>query len=101
MPRKGIRPHTWKVQGEVPHQQYCCWQKARAQAHFRNELWMLTFEDFQQVWLGQWDRRGRGRDDVCMVREDPEGAWIMGNVTVMPRIDHLRRQRQFKKMEAL
>lgn len=101
MSRRGIRPHTWKVQGEIPHQQFVCWQKAKAQAHFRGELWMLTFEDFQHLWLGRWEQRGRGNADYCMTREDPEGAWERSNVSVIPRIDHLRRQRLYKKLEIL
>lgn len=101
MPRRGIRPHTWKVQGEIPHDQYVCWVKARAQANFRGEVWLLTFDQYQRAWQGLWDRRGRGRDDFCMTREDPEGAWEPSNISVIPRVEHLRRQRLYKKLEAL
>lgn len=101
MPKQGIRPHTWKVQGEIPHQQHIAWQRAKAQANFRGELWMLTFEQYQQCWLGQWERRGRASDDVCLVREDPDGAWEPSNVSVIPRIEHLRRQRLYKSRNTL
>lgn len=101
MSRRGIRPHTWKVQGEIPHKQFVCWQQAKAQAAFRGELWMLTFEDFQRAWQGYWERRGRGTGNFCLTRQDPEGAWEPSNVSVIPRIEHLRRQRLFKKLEML
>lgn len=93
---KKTRPHVWKVKGEVPHQQYVAWHRARAQAHYRGELWMLTFAEFQQLWLGQWQFRGRGAEDLCMVRDDPDGAWVRGNVQVLPRIEYLVRQREYR-----
>lgn len=58
---------------------------------------MLTFEDYQRLWQGQWERKGRGRDDYCLVREDPEGAWEYSNVLCMPRVEHLKRQKQYKQ----
>lgn len=92
MPRTGTRPHVWKVQGLVPHQQYIAWQRAKAQAAFRDEAWTLTFEQFQTVWCGQWERRGRLRDDYCMTREDSQGAWSIDNVKCIPRLEYLRKQ---------
>lgn len=97
MPKKGLRPHTWKVQGAVAHEQYVSWLKSKAQAQFRGELWLLTFEQYQQAWMGQWDQRGRCRGDLCLTREDITGAWEYSNVTVMSRIEHLRRQKLFRK----
>jgi hypothetical protein len=99
MPRTGTRPHVWKVQGEIPHQQYCAFLQARAQANFREECFELTFEQFQTLWQDHWHQKGRGSADYCLTREDPEGAWTIDNVIVMPRVDHLRRQRLYKKLE--
>lgn len=97
MSRSGPRPHTWKVQGEQNHQQYRAWMQSKAQANFRKEIFLLTFEDFQQLWLGRWDQKGRGRYDFCLTREDPDGAWELSNVECIPRIDHLRRQKSKSK----
>lgn len=99
MSRTGIRPHTWKVQGDIPHRQYCCWLQMRAQAMYRGEEFLLTFEDFQRVWAGKWDSRGRGSDDYCLTREDPEGVWDSTNTVCVKRGEHLRRQRMFKKQK--
>lgn len=96
MPRSGPRPHVWKVQGEEPHKQYIAWLRAKAQANFRGEVWLLSFEEFQRVWLGYWTRRGRGREEYCLSRDDVDGAWAIGNVACVQRIDYLRRQREYK-----
>lgn len=96
MPKKGPRPHCWIVQGEIPHQQHIAWQRAKAQANFRKEVWCLSFEEFQQLWAGLWHLRGRDSLGYCLCRDDPDGAWIQGNVTCIPRVEHLRRQKLFK-----
>lgn len=98
---RGPRPHTWKVQGQEAHDQFVSWQRAKAQANFRGEVWLLSFEQYQEAWQGQWSLRGRCRGDHCLTRIDPEGAWEPSNLSVMPRIEHLRRQRLYKKLEAL
>ena len=97
MPRKGLRPHTWKVQGEIPHQQYIAWLRAKAQANYRKEVWLLTFEDFQRLWLEVWEYRGRARNDYVMMREDHQSAWALGNVLVSRRYEYLSRQRNYKR----
>ena len=96
MSRSGPRPHCWKVQGEIPHQQYLAWLQMKAQANYRGEVFALSFDEFQQLWLGRWDQKGRATTDYCLTREDPQGAWIWGNVICMPRLEHLRRQKFYK-----
>jgi hypothetical protein len=96
MPRTGIRPHTWKVQGEIPHQQNIAWLRAQAQARFRNEVWLLDFDDFQRLWAGLWQFRGRGSEDYVMTRDDHQGAWVLGNVSVTRRYEYLKRQREYR-----
>jgi hypothetical protein len=68
----------------------------KAQANYRRELWMLSFEEFQMLWMGFWERKGRGIDDYCLTREDPNGAWIMGNVECIPWHEHLKRSGRLK-----
>lgn len=96
MPRSGTRPHTWKVKGDIPHQQYRAWQQTKAQASFREEEFSLSFEEYQKLWDGLWHLKGRGVDDYCLTRDNPDGAWEIGNVSCIPRIDHLRRQKLYK-----
>ena len=97
MSRSGPRPHTWKIPGEIPHQQYCAWLQMKAQAMYRKEIFLLTFEEYQRLWLGYWHKKGRGSNDYCLTREDPEGAWEYSNISCIPRIDHLRRQKTYKQ----
>lgn len=97
MPRKGIRPHTWKVQGELNHSQYLVFLQMRAQANYRGEKFSLTFEEFQSLWAEHWHLKGRSSDDYCLTREDPDGDWVLANVKCIPRVEHLRRQRRYKK----
>lgn len=96
MSRTGIRPHTWKVQGEIPHQQYSAWVKSRAQANYRKEIWLLSFQEYQTLWMPYWQFRGRGREDYVMMREDHNGAWALGNVLVTRRFEYLTRQAQYR-----
>ena len=96
MPRSGLRPHTWKIQGETPHNQYIAWMRAKAQANFRGEVWLLSFDEFQRLWMAFWPYRGRGRDDYVMSRDDPDGAWAIGNVACIRRYDYLKRQSEYR-----
>ena len=98
MPRTGPRPKAWKVQGEIAHTQHTAWHRQRSQAHYRGELWLLTFEEFQLLWSSLWSKRGRSNTSYCMSRQDPELPWQLGNAEVIPRLDHLKRVRQ-QKME--
>jgi hypothetical protein len=84
------------VQGEIPHAQYLAFLQMRAQANYRKEVFELTFEDFQTLWQENWYRKGRASEDYCLTREDPDGPWNRENAICIQRIDHLRRQRQFK-----
>ena len=96
MSRTGPRPHCWKVQGQIPHQQHLAWLQMRAQANYRGEEFKLTLEDFQTLWKDKWDLKGRGSDDYCLTRDDPNGSWELSNVSCIPRVDHLRRQKLYK-----
>lgn len=94
---KKLRPKAWKVQGEIPHKQYGTWLQMRAQANYRGEVFLLSFAEYQQVWLGMWDRRGRGKDDYCLAKIDPEGSWQLGNIEVLPRVVFLQRKNSLRR----
>lgn len=90
---RGPRPHVWVCgPDEYKHSMYMPWQRASAQARFRNEGWDLSFEQFYELWKDEWNNRGRQPDNMCMTRDDYEGAWEIGNVTVVTRREHLQRQ---------
>jgi hypothetical protein len=94
-PKKGTMfPHRW-VSGPDPlkHKQYLTWLQQRNQAQFRGESWDLSFETWLDMWGELWEQRGRGRDQYCMTREDPDGAWDKDNTIVILRKEHLLRHR--------
>ena len=97
MSRQGPRPHVWKVQGLIPHQQHLAWMQMRAQANFRGEEFNLTLEEFQNLWKDHWDMKGRAIDQYCLTREDPDGPWDIKNTQCVVRLEHLRRQKLYKK----
>ena len=97
MPRSGPRPHCWIIQGEIPHQQYLAFLQMRAQTNYRKEQFELTFEDFQQLWLGNWHRKGRSNTSYCLTRNDFTLPWNMANTVCVPRVDQLSRQKQYKQ----
>lgn len=88
--RKGPRPQVWKVQGEIPHNQYIAWLRMKSQAVYRNESWDLSFNDFQTLWQGRWDQRGRGVEQYCLARIDPSDPWCLANTECITRLEHLR-----------
>lgn len=93
-----IYPHIWKY-GPDPlrHDIHEKFLKARAQAQFRNEGWQLSFEDYYSLWHKQWDNRGRGGENVCMTRYDPDSPWSKNNCYIISRQDHLIIQGQRRK----
>lgn len=93
--KKGPRPHTWKLGaeiGEYKHSMYLPWLRAKAQANFRNEPWELTFEEFYDLWKDDWPNRGRQPENMCMSRQDPDGAWDATNAMIITRKEHLTNQ---------
>lgn len=91
--RKGPRPHVWVVgPDEFKHSMYTPWQMSSCQARFRGEEWDLTFDEYYNLWKKDWHNRGRKPDNVCMTRKDPSGAWTMGNVEIITRLEHISSQ---------
>lgn len=66
----------------------CPFRKAytqqKANAKRRGVLFLLTFEQWKNIWLasGKWEHRGRGANKYCMCRNNDIGAYEIGNVFV-------------------
>ncbi len=89
-------PHTW-LSGPDPidHDKYYAWQKHRAQARFRKEEYNMTWEDWQGLWPHElFVQRGRDPDCLCMIRTDNTEPWVIGNVEIVTRRQHLQTQRE-------
>lgn len=99
MPKSGPRPHTcgprpgaWKT-GPDPelHRKYRAFIQQKNQAQFRGEDWQLSFEDWLSIWGTDFDRRGRGSQDLCLTRWDLEDSWTVSNCFLMERGEHMKR----------
>lgn len=91
-------PKQW-ITGPDPitHDKYYAYLKHRAQRKFRNEEYQLSWEDWQQLWPDDlFLKRGRGRDDLCLMLKDLSEPWHVNNVAVVPRIEQLARSKEYR-----
>lgn len=72
----------------ISRDQHIAWQRHRCQARFRGESYELSFDEWQELWRGQWHLRGRGSTDLCLTRIDFDGEWAIHNVVVCSRKRH-------------
>lgn len=90
-----INPNRW-VSGPNPitRDKYYAWLKHRAQAKFRKEDYSLNWEDWDSLWSNDdFLMRGRSRESLCISRKDNTLPWALGNVEIIPRIQHLRKEK--------
>jgi len=95
--RKGPRPDLWK-HGPDPllRDMNLQYSRAKAQAKFRGETWQLTFEDWVEVWQGNWHRRGRHATSLLCNRINPQQPWSPDNIHLVDRYDHHTHQMKQK-----
>lgn len=67
-------------------------QRARAQAKFRGQKWLLGFDEYWELWQDHWNDRGRGIDQMCMIRLDYTKPWQWDNVKMVSRRDYLKKE---------
>lgn len=98
---RGPQPHVW-LSGPDPvdHAQHIAWHRARAQAHYRGEEWQITFSQYQKIWRDNWHRRGRGVDDLLMIRKDHLKPWTIRNVKLATRNEFHKHQWAIRKQRA-
>ena len=91
-----IDPSKW-VSGPDPltREKYYAWLKHRSQARYRKEEYHLTWQDWQSLWSdGDFLKRGRTSDSLCISRVSRLEAWQIDNCEVITRIAHLKKGRQ-------
>lgn len=79
----------------VHHKMYVQFGYNRVSARGRGEDWQLTWEQWRDIWLPNWDQRGRSAQCLCLARKDMEKAWTVANVELITRREHGRRVREF------
>ncbi len=95
---KGKRyPDSWLCGPDpVDHKLYYDCQRARAQANFRGEGWMITEEEYIRLWRenDRYKLKGRSTGSLCLTRIDIEKPWTMDNVEILQRVKHFRKRSQ-------
>jgi len=94
----GLQPHRW-LSGPDPkrHRMYDPYLKAKAQAMYREEGWLMTFDEFVELWQDKWELRGRDGPDLCMTRIDMEKPWSRQNCEVVTRREVNQRAGSLKR----
>jgi hypothetical protein len=69
----------------------------RVSARLRKEQWDLTWEQYRDLWLPNWDQRGRSAECLCMARRDLEKPWDTSNIELITRREHGQRVREYYK----
>jgi len=83
-----------KFKNEIEHRKHWGYLRQKAQANFREEGWQLTIEEYFELWRDDlWANRGRGADNYCMVRVDPEKPWSIDNCVIITRYQQLCRNK--------
>ena len=100
---KGLaKPAAWLHKDPDVHKKFDPWHKARSQAHYRGEEWLLTFEEFQILWTDDlWAQRGRASDNLAMTRQDPEGPWSLDNCMIVTRKRQLQMAHEWRLINGL
>jgi hypothetical protein len=81
-------------------ERYYAWAKHRSQAHYRQESYSLSSEDWNELWTEErWQQRGRHTDSVVMARIDRLLPWSKDNVEFITRREQLRRNGLMRRLQ--
>lgn len=81
----------------MTHKIYVQFGYNRVSARLRGEEWKLKWEDYLELWLPNWDRRGRSAECLCLARKDLEKPWTKRNVHLITRREHGQMVREYYK----
>jgi hypothetical protein len=82
--------HLRRFRDPVQHDKYYAYLKHRAQAAYRQELYQLTWAQWQRLWPNtQWNQRGRGPRSLRLVQLNPLKGWSFKNCAVVEHATHM------------
>lgn len=89
---KGVQPQQWLTGPDpITHDKYYAFLKHKAQAKYRGETYLLTWQDWQRLWPNRlWAQRGRGPKKLSLTMRDPRLGWCVKNLQIRTRSDHMR-----------
>lgn len=68
------------------HARYRPFVRSRNQAAFRNEEWLLSFEEYCEFWTWDlWVQRGRKGHQLVLTRKDRDQPWTTANCMIVTR----------------
>jgi hypothetical protein len=75
----------------MPDKPLRAFQKQRASAKRRGVRFLLSFEEWMELWeqSGFWPQRGKGADKYVMAREGDRGPYAVGNVKIITGRENL------------
>lgn len=83
-------PLKRKYEDDIDYARFIGWHRARAQAHYRNEEWKITEAQWFDIWTRKkWQQRGRGANDLCLIRKDNTKSWSIANIEMVTRKQQL------------
>jgi len=83
--RQGVLNYSSKLEST----QRLHFSRHRSQARHRGEQYLLTFEQYIELWADVWHLKGRGSTNYCMTRRDTSLPWCVDNCRTMLRSEHL------------
>ena len=99
--RKGIRsPHLWKSGPDpIDNDLYIECQRRRAQAWYRKEEWLITEQEYIDLWRtdNRYLKKGRHSENLCMSRVDVEKPWTLDNIEIITRHQHAQNCRRLQQ----
>lgn len=92
------RPHLW-MSGPDPvmHDYYKKFVQQRNQAKYRDEGWLLSFEQWMTKWGDNITNRGRAKTSMTMIRPDITQPWSMSNSEIVTRAEHGKHQQELHR----
>lgn len=99
MRKSGQYPHIWKSGADpIDHKLWIDCQRARAQAWYRGQEWLITEQEYVQLWRedDRYLRKGRTVNDLCLCRRDPDLPWTLDNVEFKTRQEHYLNTKHFR-----
>ena len=82
------------------HMRYRPFLRSRSQAWYLDQEWTLTFKQYCDFWTpALWSLRGRGTNDLVMVRKDLSGPWSKENCEIVTRKEQLTRTNKKTKRD--
>jgi hypothetical protein len=89
---------AWQVWIEKYPAKYA-YNAHKCSAKKRGIPFLLTFDEWWTIWdaSGNWEQRGRGRDEFCMARVKDKGAYVVGNVSICTHADNAREAGEMRR----